>query len=57
MKNPPTLLSGQFSPVPAAKGIMKNFIPGKSYKLFCNTHFRTIANSDKCNFCGFFEGF
>ena len=31
MKNPPTFLSGQFSSVTAAKGIIKNIISGKSY--------------------------
>ena len=36
MKNPPTLLSGQFRSVTAAKVIMKNSIPGQSYyKRFC----------------------
>ena len=37
MKNPPNLLSQQFRPVAAAKGIMKNIIPGKlpsKYQLF-----------------------
>ena len=38
------IVSGQFSPVTAAKGIMKHIIPGKSYKHFCNPHFRKIAN-------------
>ena len=31
MKNLSTLLSVQFSPVTAAKGIFKNIIPGQSY--------------------------
>ena len=34
MKNLKTLLSGQFSPVTAAKGIIKNIIPGQSYKRY-----------------------
>ena len=53
MKSPPTLLSGQFSLVTAAKGIMKNMILGRSYKHFCNTHFGTEINP----YLWFFEVF
>ena len=52
MKNPPTLSSGQFSPVTAAKGIMKKYHYNR-YKRFCNTHFQKTANLDKCNFVVF----
>ena len=40
-----------------AKGIMKNVIPGQSYKRYCKTHFRKIANREKCNFVFFWRFF
>ena len=39
MKNLPTILCEQFSAVTAAKGIMKNIIPGKSYSIFVTCTF------------------
>ena len=44
--------SGQFSHVTAANGIMKNIIPGQSYKRFFNKYFRRIADGEM-QFCVF----
>ena len=55
LTHPPPLKCRFILAIPSHGYTLYHSIPGQSYKRFCSTHFRKIANWEKCSFMVFWR--